>query len=160
MIRQLNDLKVPFSSTNLFFYRNSLNSYPCKVKTSRFHPYQIIYKTATLIHLTVLFILGNKTSLPENNWQANECLYRPVSWVVSWKFMKFICAKYIRARHTQIRQCHNRIERVFIYKEVWNRSTKQNKCVLIPLPNTWERILSRPHTQVKKKKVGSQNQTQ
>lgn len=83
MTRELNDLRVPFSSTNLSFCKNSLKYYPYKGKTSRFHPYLLIYqrlyKRKTLIHLPVLFILGNKTSLPENNGHSNELLHGRVS---------------------------------------------------------------------------------
>lgn len=44
MTRELNDLKLPFSSTNLPFYHCFLKYYPYQGKTSRFHPYLIIYK--------------------------------------------------------------------------------------------------------------------
>jgi hypothetical protein len=62
-------------------------------------------------------------------------------------FYEVFQVKYVKQKGTPK---HNSIiitqkERGFICKEGWNRTTEQNKCVLIPLPNTWEGILSYLH---------------
>lgn len=117
---------------------------------------QKLYKRKTLAHLPILLILGNKPSPHKNGHQC-------ISWTCVMKsFMNFYEVFYVKYHQSKAYPKFNTVtttqkETVFICKEVWNRTTEQNQCVLIPLPTMWEGILSRLHPKVKKKKkLGSQ----
>lgn len=81
----------------------------------------------------------------------------PVSWVVSWIFMKFFMSNIIRARHTQTQHYHNQTERKGLYlygsmkQNYWTKSVCFNTT-----PRNRERNSLQSTPKSLKKKLGSQ----